>query len=267
MKRVASALTVAALTFTGGVCLADTGITRMNAFVRQGPSVESPAIGSLQKGVSLSYSAAPVNGNWVKIQYKGKEGYVAKKIIGPGTVAKTAVPPTSALVAAIPTLSPDTVAAVPAATPAVNRTPVFEIVQDVSAEELRLQAENAKQAMRIKELELAVGEITVLKKEIANLKQEVLAKASQIEKYNAMFPYIEIIDAVEDSGKDVLLTGIGKARMIESGKRVIIRLEGEDIAVGDRVMKSVAKERYQTGATDKTRVYYVLNSQSIKSTK
>jgi uncharacterized protein YgiM (DUF1202 family) len=270
MKRLlATTLTVASLTITAELCLADTGTARVNAFIRQAPSVEAPAIGSVQKGVALEYSVVPSNVNWVKVQYKGKEGYMGRSILTPKVLTKQAAPTVVAPKHASKVVAEDGAKLVPVNAPigpAVTKTPIFEIVQDVSTEELRLQVENAKQAIKIKEMEVAVAEITSLKKEVASLKQEIQVKTAQVEKYHVMFPYIQVIESVENQGKDVLLSGIGKARMFESGKRVVVRLEGEGILAGERLMKSVAKERYQTGNTESIRVYYVLNSQSVKNT-
>ena len=55
MKRLlATTLTVASLTITAGLCLADTGTARVNAFIRQAPSVEAPAIVRSRRGWLLS---------------------------------------------------------------------------------------------------------------------------------------------------------------------------------------------------------------------
>lgn len=241
---VASLLFVAAVTSH-----AATGIVTANAFVRSAPSGNSAPVGSVPKGTSVDFAFTPGNAKWLKIHFNGKDAYVAKKVVKVSTpaqkVAKVETP----------------VAAKPAAT-VIPATPVFEIVPDISAEELRLKEENSKQALRIKDLE---AEIPALQQEVATLKKEVQSKADQVAKYHAMFPYIKVIESVENDGKDVLLTGIGKARMMDGGKQIIVRLEGDVVSTGDRIMKGVAKERYQTGG-ERTRVYYVLNSQSIKST-
>ena len=88
MKRIlASSLTLAALTFPG-LCLAEHGVTAVNAFVREAPSIDSRAIGAIQKGVALSYTVAPSNSNWLKVQFSGGEGYMGRKTITPSATAK-----------------------------------------------------------------------------------------------------------------------------------------------------------------------------------
>ncbi|WP_224962539.1 SH3 domain-containing protein [Geomonas subterranea] len=251
MKRIVVATTLAtAFAISAGISSAATGVTSVNAFVRSAPSIDAAPIGSVKKGLTLEYTAAPDNANWLKIQFKGKEGYIGKKIV----VASAKPTKSVAKEGGVAAQKPEVVV--------VAKTPVFEIVPDVSTEELRLKNENAKQADRIKDLE---SEIPRLKKEIDTLKQEIKTKGEQVARYHAMFPYIKVIESVESEGRDVLLNGIGKARMIESGKQIVVRLEGDNLAAAERIMKGVAKERYQTGG-EHTRVYYVLSSQSVKST-
>lgn len=250
MKRLVATTFATALALTAGTSSAATGVTAVNAFVRSAPSIEASPVGSVQKGMTVDYTVVPKNANWLKIQYKGQDAYIGKKI-----VVASAKPAKGAAKEGV-AVAQKTEGAV------VAKTPVFEIVPDVSTEELRLKSENTKQAGRIKELE---AEIPVLKKEIDALKLDVKSKSDQVARYHAMFPYIKVIESVESQGRDIMLNGIGKARMIESGKQIVVRLEGESLTAADKIMKGVAKERYQTGG-EHTRVYYVLSSQSVKST-
>jgi len=277
MKRIlASTLLGAALTLSASVCLADTGVTSGNVFVRQSPSMGSRTIGSFKKGVTIVFTVVAENNKWAKVEYKGNEGYVGRKIINTlhtdhtpevkhGAAEITVIMPMSAPVTNNPPAKGGPKAKATSA-PGGKATQVFEIIQDVTAEELRLKTENTKLSGRVKDLENKVAEIQPLKDEIVKLKADVQTKDHRLDRFRAMFPYAEVIESLEDKGRDVLLTGIGKARMVELGKKVVIRLENENITSGERVLKSVAKERYQTGAGNATRVYYVLNNQSIKNT-
>lgn len=252
MKRIIVSTLAMATVFalTSGVCSAATGTVATEAFVRSAPSKRSASLGSVKIGAILDYSVAPENSSWLKIQFKGRPGYIGKKMVAASKPTKIAAK------AATEASAEKAVAAV------VAKPPVFEIVPDVSSEEIRLKEENAKQAGRIKDLEAGVS---ALKQEIVALKSEVKNRAEQVARYHSMFPYIRVIETVDKEGKDVLLTGIGKARMIESGNQVIVRLEGDTIPAGERIMRGVAKERYLTGG-EQNRVYYVLNSQSVKNT-
>ncbi|TSK07851.1 MAG: SH3 domain-containing protein [Geobacter sp.] len=250
MKRIVATTLTAVFALSAGTSSAASGVTAVNAFVRSAPSIDAAPIGSVKKGLVIEYTAVPKNSNWLKIQFKGQEGYIGRKIVVASTKPVTKVEKEGASAGKKPEVL------------AVAKTPVFEIVPDVSTEELRLKNENAKKAGRIKELE---AEIPRLKSEIDALKLEAKKKGEQVTRYLAMFPYIKVIESVESDGRDVLLNGIGKARMIENGKEIVVRLEGENLPAAERIMKGVAKERYQTGG-ERTRVYYVLSSQSVKST-
>lgn len=249
MKQIVVTTLAAVFALSAGTSSAASGVTAVNAFVRSAPSIDAAPIGAVKKGLVIEYTTVPKNSNWLKIQFKGQEGYIGRKIV----VASTK-PVTRNEKEGSAGKKPEVLA--------VAKTPVFEIVPDVSTEELRLKNENAKQAGRIKELE---AEIPRLKKEVEALKLDFKNKSEQVARYHAMFPYIKVIEAVESEGRDVLLNGIGKAKMIESGKEIIVRLEGENLPAAERIMKGVAKERYQTGG-EHTRVYYVLSNQSVKST-
>jgi len=251
MKRTLVTTFTAAAILSAAHSYAETGVTTGNVFVRSAPSVDSPAVGSLRKGSSIDYTVAPSNQNWLKINFKGKPAYVGRKIVTQVATSKKAAKKEAGQMGN----------GIESPAPVVAKTPVFEIVPDVSTEELRLRAENEKQAGRIKELE---AEILPLKEEVAGLKTDLQAKNDQVQKYHAMFPYLKVIETVENSGKDVMLTGIGRAKMVENDKRIIVRIEGDAITASEKVMKGVAKERYQTGSADNVRVYYVLNSQSVK---
>lgn len=228
---------------------AETGIATHDVFVRSAPYTGSRIIGILPKRTIIEYSVPPENRHWIKISFNKRPAFVARKLIDQAMPLK--------LAAKVPPSQVD-------AAKTVAVTPVLEIVTNSSTEELRLRAENERKETRIKELE---AEIRPLKEEVARLRDDLQTQKDQIQKYHAMFPYLKAIENVETNGKNVMLTGIGKAKVVENDRKVIIRIEGDAIAAGDKVMKGVALERYQTGNAHQCRVYFVLSSKSVKSVR
>lgn len=135
-------------------------------------------------------------------------------------------------------------------TPATPNASMFVIVPDQPPEEVRLKKQ--------------VAELLPLKDEMEKLKQDVAQRDAILVRYHAMFPWVTEIDQADQLGKDVMLKGIGKARMATNGDNVIIRLDANMIAKGDKYMEKTAKERYVTGAGESARVYYVLNRKAIQ---
>ena len=131
----------------------------------------------------------------------------------------------------------------------VCKESIFTIVPDQSLEEAQIKKQ--------------VANLQPLKDEVDKLKQSIVRRDAILAKYNAMFPWVKEIDQADQLGHDVMLKGIGKARMATEGDKVIIRLDGSLIAKGDKYMENTAKERYLTGAGETARVYYVLNKQAI----
>lgn len=279
MKTKRTALILAALFIAAvpAAAFADIGTVIPNSvFVREAPGKTSRIVGSLFKGEVVEFSSIPENPNWVKVKGKGKEGVVFRKTLATRKVEKAA--------AAVPAKAVAVASVAPSAQEE-KKSRVFEIVPEATPEELRLQEENNKLVGRVKSLE---AEIEPLKGEVVKLRQEVQAKQTEIDraqqevnqkqaevtkahdelaKIHAMFPYLAVIETVEKKGEDVVLTGIGNARMVKEGEKVIIRLENSTIAKGDRVMQRVSKERYETGSADSTRAYYVLNVAALKASR
>lgn len=270
MKKVFAAITCVLTLALPGMLLAETGTVASSVFLRDAPNMTGHIIGGLTKGDALTFTTLTGNTKWVRVIVRGKEGFTSRKAIaGVSKTVKQEVKSSGGVVSmalamgAIQVSNPTPAKGLEAA--AVPKGPsIFEIIPEASLEEVRLHAENAKLTGRVKDLESKLIEIGPLKEEVPKLRAGVHAKDIQIARYHSMFPYIEVIESLETSGKEILLAGIGKAKMVTTGAKVIIRLDNENINVGERAMKSVIKERYQTGSGVDTRVYYVLNNQSIK---
>ena len=127
---------------------------------------------------------------------------------------------------------------------------MFVMVPDQSPEEARLKKQ--------------VADLQPLKDEVDSLKQSVAERDAILAKYHVMFPWVVEIDQADQFGNDVMLKGIGKARMVTNCTNVIIRLDANLIAKGDKYLEKTAKERYVTGAGESARVYYVLNKNAIQ---
>ena len=267
MKNVVAAISCVVTLALPGILLADTGSAVSSVFLRDAPGVTGHIIGALKKGDALTFTTLADNAKWVRAIVKGKEGFAARKAIV--VVSNTVKPMTmdSDMGAGHQVTMKPTEKAHGSVKVTDHKGPsIFEIIPEASQEEVRLHAENAKLTGQVRDLEGRLTEIGTLKAEVAKLKAGVQAKDSQIARYHTIFPYVEIIESLETMGKDILLAGIGKAKMVTTGSKVIIRLDNENIKVGESAMKSVIKERYQTGTGAETRVYYVLNNQSIKGT-
>lgn len=289
MKRLVAVAVGVSVLSVSALALADVGVVASTVLLRTGPDISSKPIGTVWKGENVTYTTADITPKWVHVYGTGKEGYMSRKALtmkGPKAVkvAQAAKPlvKTASLSTVHPGMTHATVgtmeitppeADTPAQAPVAEEPPVhhkatrvFEIVPESTPEEVRLQGENAKLKGRVKTLEAQVAELLPLKDEVQRLNGELVVKDKKLAAFRAMFPYVAIIETVEDKGEDVLLTGIGKARMFNSGSKVIVRLENAEIAAGDKAMKRVAKERYLTGSEGTSRAYYVMDNHSIKHT-
>lgn len=265
-------LTALAILLIATNAFAEKGIViASSVFVREAPGKGSKIVGSFKKGDAVEFSALAGNTEWVKVKWKGRDGAMIRSAIAGNALVKEAQNTDYAVTMSLTALEHGIVDGSKGGEHSarqvdIKESRVFEIVPEFTPEELRLQEENNKLASRVKGLETQIAELLPLKEEVAALRREVKTKDDQLARIRTMFPYLSVIEKVEEKGEDVLLTGIGKARMVSDGDRVIIRLESEAIPKGEKTMQRVAKERYQTGGSNgSARIYYVLNSQSLKT--
>jgi len=242
-KRCFPITLILALAFPA-MLLADTGSTKSSVLLRERPNKSAKILAGLQKGEPLTFTAIPDSPDWVMVKAHGKEGYILRDTL---LVKKEETdPPVS-----------DAAKAQPGATEKKEAPRVFEIIPEPSPEEVRLMAEKQQLEGQIKALEKQAAELQPMKDKVAKLQ-------SQLEAMHSMFPYLSVIEAVEDKGEDVVLAGIGKAKLVTSGEKVIVRLDKAGISNGDKAMQRRAKERYLTGSGENTRAYYVMDAQSIR---
>jgi len=240
---------------------AETGTAVSSIFLRESPNKDGRIVGAFQKGDSLQFTSAEGSPNWIQVKAKGKTGYVVRSAVLASANAPSVVTvaPKSGTVARVGLVESKEAEKAPSA------SRVFEIVAEPSAEEVQLLAKNLKLEGQISVLEAQVKALRTFETGAAKLRGELNARQKQFDALHAMFPYIQMIETLDTKGKEVFLSGLGNAKMIEAGDTIIIRLEGTDIAKGDKSMRSVTKERYQTGSGAAARAYYVLNAQSIKT--
>jgi len=248
----------------------ETGIAKTPVFVRQAPAKGSPALGAFLKGAPVEFLPVQGKPKWVKVTFMGADAYVfrgalretERKVAAPHLATRTIAPATEVAPSAIKNASVPTVTVQPSS----DKAQVFDIIPENCPEAARLTVVNAKLSAEVKDLEGRLQEVQPLKEEVAHLKAQLVEKDRQIADLRKTFPYIEMIEKVEKTGKEVFINGIGKARMADYQGKVVVRLDSTDFAKGDQVMSKVHRERYLTGSGESARSYYVLSSKSVKNT-